>query len=218
MMCGTKRLSAAPDLRRPITLSVLHDIIRALPFVCRSFYQQKLFSLMFLMAFHAFLRIGEITIRNKQENHNLIYLENLTLKNFDSGNPYLVLEMSNFKHNLSKQPVQLQILSQVEPDFCPVKKMREFLELRGKAAGPLFCYRDTRPIQRSEFCNILTLALSSAKYDTKFYKSHSFLIGAATTAHMIGIPDSKIRTMGRWHSDSYNRYIRVPLLPCLPMV
>lgn len=149
MMCGSNRSSAAPDLRRPIILSVLRDIIRGLPFVCRSFYQQKLFSLMFLMAIHAFFRIGEITTRNKQENHNLIYLENLTLKSFDSGNPYLILKMSNLKHNLSKKPVQLQILSQVEPDVCPVKKMREFLELRRKAAGPLFCYRDTRPIKRS---------------------------------------------------------------------
>lgn len=93
---------------------------------------------MLLMAFHAFLRIGEITIRNKQENHNLIYLEILTLKNFDSGNPYLILKMSNFKHNLSKQPIHLQILSQVKPHFCPVKKMREFLQLRGKVAGPSF--------------------------------------------------------------------------------
>lgn len=70
MMCGAKRLSAAPDLRRPITLSVLHDISRALLFVCRSFYQQKLFSLIFLMAFHAFLRIGEITILFFLERHS----------------------------------------------------------------------------------------------------------------------------------------------------
>lgn len=39
-----------------------------------------------------------------------------------------------------------------------------------------------------------------ANYDANTYKSHSFMIGAATTAHMLGLSDSKIRAMGRWHS------------------
>jgi len=34
-------------------------------------------------------------------------------------------------------------------------------------------------------------------------------------AHMLGVSDSKIRAMGRWHSDSYLRYIRIPMLPGL---
>lgn len=43
--------------------------------------------------------------------------------------------------------------------------------------------------------------------DPKFYKGHSFRIGAATSAAARGIPLSVIQNMGRWKSDSFMRYI-----------
>lgn len=84
--------------------------------------------------------------------------------------------------------------------------------MRGKLHGPLFCYKDGQPISRKEFCLILEAALKFAKYDIKKYKPHSFRIGATPTAHLFGYMDSQIQNMGRWSSDSYRRYIRIPLL------
>jgi len=43
------------------------------------------------------------------------------------------------------------------------------------------------------------------------YAGHSFRIGAATTAAVMGLEDSAIQTLGRWESSlvsSYKRYIR----------
>ena len=102
MLCGARRLSASPDMKRPITHPVLKQLLDALPFATYSFYQQKLFSAMFLLAFHAFLRIGEITIRSK-DTVNLIMLGNITFDHLQSDQPVLVLRMTNFKHNASKQ-------------------------------------------------------------------------------------------------------------------
>jgi hypothetical protein len=42
------------------------------------------------------------------------------------------------------------------------------------------------------------------------YSSHSFRIGAATTAASAGIPDHLIKTLGRWSSNAYLLYIRNP--------
>ena len=40
--------------------------------------------------------------------------------------------------------------------------------------------------------------------------SHSFRIGAATAAGSAGLPTWLIKTLGRWSSDCYERYIRTP--------
>ena len=38
----------------------------------------------------------------------------------------------------------------------------------------------------------------------------SFQIGAATTAAAYGIPVDVIKTLGRWKSQAYHLYIRIP--------
>ena len=44
------------------------------------------------------------------------------------------------------------------------------------------------------------------------YKPHSLRIGGATLAHDLNFSDAQIESLGRWHSKSYQRYIRVPVL------
>ena len=44
----------------------------------------------------------------------------------------------------------------------------------------------------------------------KRYASYSFRIGAATAAGSAGLPSWLIKTLGRWTSDCYERYIRTP--------
>ncbi|XP_071144984.1 uncharacterized protein [Mytilus edulis] len=45
--------------------------------------------------------------------------------------------------------------------------------------------------------------------DTRYYKAHSFRIGAATSAAAKGIPHSVIQGMGRWKSSAFMKYIRM---------
>ena len=42
------------------------------------------------------------------------------------------------------------------------------------------------------------------------HSGHSFQIGVATTAALVGIEDSLIKTLGRWESAAYLLNIRVP--------
>ena len=47
--------------------------------------------------------------------------------------------------------------------------------------------------------------------DASNFNGHSFRIGAATTAASRGMEeDCIIKTIGRWESDAYQRYVKIP--------
>ena len=53
-------------------------------------------------------------------------------------------------------------------------------------------------------------ALQLAGADASYFNGHSFRIGAASTAAANGMEDSLIKILGRWESDAYQRYIKIP--------
>ncbi len=52
----------------------------------------------------------------------------------------------------------------------------------------------------------LRTALATARVDASEYAGHSFLIGAASTAASVGMPEFLIKTFGRWESAAYVIY------------
>ena len=74
-------------------------------------------------------------------------------------------------------------------------------------ASPLFRFSYGVPLSRPHVTDWLRSILAAAGVQDN-YSSHSFRIGAATSASAAGIPDSFIRTLGRWSSDAYLVYIR----------
>ena len=52
--------------------------------------------------------------------------------------------------------------------------------------------------------------LDNLKLDKRHYSTHSFHIGAETSASLAKMPDAHIQTLGRWRSNAFQRYIRPP--------
>ena len=52
--------------------------------------------------------------------------------------------------------------------------------------------------------------LPTAGVDCTHFSGHSIQIGAATTAAVRGIAEATIQALGRWSSDLYKGYIRIP--------
>ena len=58
-------------------------------------------------------------------------------------------------------------------------------------------------------CQTVRELLQQSGVDPKNYAGHSFRIGAATTANRQGISETTIKTLGRWESSAYLRYIKL---------
>ena len=92
-------------------------------------------------------------------------------------------------------------------NLCLVLALRSYLAHRGSLAGPLFVWADRSPLTANQVNHYLRIILSRAGVSGPF-SSHSFRIGAATSAAVAGLPDHLIQTLGRWTSQTYRRYIR----------
>ncbi len=95
-------------------------------------------------------------------------------------------------------------------DLCPVSALLDFLCARRYSRGPLFAFEDGKVLSRPRFVDRVRSALRLAGVDQTKYSSHSFRIGAATTAAAKGGEDCVIKTLGRWESTAYLRYVRIP--------
>ena len=85
-----------------------------------------------------------------------------------------------------------------------------YLCTRGSSAGALFRFGDGKVLSRPRFVERVRAALRLAGVDQAKYCSHSFRIGAATTAAAKGVEDCVIKTLGRWESAAYLRYVKIP--------
>jgi site-specific recombinase XerD len=153
---------------------------------------------MFIIAFHVFLRVGEMAGSSK---HVLQYDQvNVMHDSF-------TVIFKSFKHH-SGTPLTLVVKASACP--CPVQALKQYLSLRGSAPGPLFLTSSHTTVSRELFTQQLHSALAWVGLNTHNYKAHSFRIGAATHAALLGYADSEIQAMGRWKSGAFKKYIRLP--------
>ena len=71
-------------------------------------------------------------------------------------------------------------------------------------------WSSSTPYTKGRFIPKFWLALQAAGLVGPNFAGHSFRIGAATTAAELGIEDSTIKALGRWHSSAFLAYVRMP--------
>ena len=74
----------------------------------------------------------------------------------------------------------------------------------------MFTFNSGQQIQPRWLNELIRLLASLSNIPVDRYLSHSLRIGAATTVAAASIPDWCILGLGRWSSDCYQRYIRLP--------
>ena len=193
LLRGIKRVrGTASDSRLPITPSLL----RAFVFHLNLAYPDHLVLwAALLLAFFSFLRSGE-----------LLSLHHSDLSRIANG--YQV-RIRQSKADPFRTGATVLVLATGDPTLCAVRVMDTYLASRGPAEGPLFCFQ-TGPLTRQRLNSLIRNLASRCGVDHSRYSSHSFRIGAASAAAAVGVPDWRIQALGRWSSNCYRRYIRLP--------
>ena len=104
-------------------------------------------------------------------------------------------------------------LGRTRLSLCPVAALLNcYMVVQPPGKGPLLIHRDGTPLSRECFIKGVRAALTcmAAHINTQGYSGHSFRIGATTVAGVAGVPAHQIRLFGRWTSDAYLLYIRMP--------
>ena len=208
MILGAKRIHPSQDQRLPVTVHMLHKFVCVIDKLFPEAFEKLMFSAMILLAFHAFLRVGEYTTRGGKESH-VIQRENI--KFYVQGRKLrgMTITLLHYKH--SKQQVTLELKVSARTKFCPVHALAQHLGSKGPRTGPIFVNQDGLPVSSTQFSSVFKRIVLEAKLDPNRYKPHGLRIGAASWAHRLNLSDSQIREMGRWKSESFKRYIRIPM-------
>ena len=157
------------------------------------------------LCFFAFLRVGEMTVPSDHSFDPAVHLGigDLALDHASSPSA-LHITIKRSKTDPFRHGVDLWV-GKTGSDLCPVAAVLDYLKARGSRVGPLFVFADGRLLTRQRFIDRVRSALGAAGIDQSKYCSHNFRIGAAR-----GIEDCVIKTLGRWESLAYLRYVRLP--------
>ena len=190
--------------RAPVTPNVLMVARCRLFNSSRNFGDKVMIWAAMLCAYFVFLRVSEYTadyVKSYDEYSTLCFSD---LKTYGTG---YILHIKVSKTD----PFRVGSKIRFAPNnsiLCPVTALREYIAYHPSRTGPLFAFQDRSYLTRSRWTRILHSVMSAATGVT--YSSHSFRIGAATTAAARGYPRWLIQSLGRWSSDCFRDYIRVP--------
>lgn len=80
-LVGLSRKQPFVDVRRPITLELLHRIIQVLQSTCKSSYESTLFTSAYLLAYFGFLRVGELAITSDASQDRVLQFSAVSFAN-----------------------------------------------------------------------------------------------------------------------------------------
>ena len=198
IMRGIKRSQGSkPKPRLPITIKHLHLFKEFLqPDITTNFDNQMLWSAI-CIAFFGFLRISEFTCDNVQRFHSgTLTRDDVQFYPDGSDATSVSLNIKASKTDPFRKGINL-IIGATGSEICPVRALNNYLSTANPSTGPIFKYKNGKPLSRTLFTEEIRNLLSLGGLEPKHYAGHSFRIGAATTAAAVNIPAWLIKTMGR---------------------
>ena len=212
VLTGIKRSQNLKKLSRyPITIQILSSIFNYFQPSLSCNVDHIMLWAAFTLAFFSFLRSSEFTCNGTPFNPTVhLCTRDITfIPNIESPD-HMLVTIKQSKTDPFRKGCTLTI-ARSTTSICSVMAMRDYLLQRKPAAtGPLFTFANGKWLSRASLTKELRSTLQHCGLPAEHYFTHSFRIGAATTAAAAGIPSWLIKVLGRWSSDCYERYVRTP--------
>ena len=207
---GVKREQATTKSTRvscPITAADLMLQINTILSQQPHYYNNIMMWAACFLAFFSFLRVSEFTIPTQTAYDPTQHLSLCDIAVDSRQSPHLLqVKIKQSKTDPFHQGVDL-FLGKTGTRICPINAIMPYLAIQGTQARPLFITGDGKHLTRQPFCLNLNTILQKMKLKTSHYNTHSFCIGAVTSAKEVGISDVHIQMLGRWKSQAYLQYI-----------
>ncbi|XP_055340932.1 uncharacterized protein LOC129589976 [Paramacrobiotus metropolitanus] len=204
---GCKRICpTVSDRRLPITLDLMRHLKDSIRLTAVSHYEQRLIWCIFTTAFFAALRVSEFVSPSPSK-----YDERSTLLISDilENDPSMTLTIRQSKTDQFGHGYRIA-LHATGRSVCPVTALRNYIAARKSSnlhALPLFVQENGQFVTRTHVDRWLLTHLRGIPEKHR-YGTHSFRIGAASTAASHGASEATIQRIGRWKSSCYARYVR----------
>ena len=205
----TGRLAVTPDM-----LKLLKELIRRWD---RTIEEKLLVWAVVTIAFFGGFRIHEILARNESffdPDFTLLW-DNVRMTTcLEKGRKFKVLELTikSPKETRTCRDVIVDIF-EVEGPLCPVKAFCRWKSVTKtkKTPGPVFRSESGVPLTGKRLNQLLKKFLEGTiDYSKGKVTSHSFRSGLATLVGSNGMSIEEIKVAGRWNSNSYEKYLRLP--------
>ena len=161
-------------------------------------------------AFFGFFRLGELLIDSSMAFNQSIHLAWGDIAVDNQCNPKMI-----WLHLKQSKPDQMGnganiVLGKTGLDLCPITAILGYIVIQGSQPGPFFMDSKGKPLTKSGFVTELRKILTTLGFPYHQYVGHSFCIGAATSAALVGVEDFTIQLFGQWHSTAFPHCIRTP--------
>ena len=199
-----KRKNRKRPKRAPVTLPKLKLIFNYLTESSLPQHDKLMLWAAVTTGFFGFLRSSEYVspLTRRFDPEKTLCFEDITYKH-----PNIHIQIKSSKTDPFREGCSI-CLAPSNADVCPVTNLIAYMNQHPVKSGPLFTYTDHTLLTQRRLNALLKSAIPSNPNNP--ISSHSLRIGAATTAASAGLPRWLIQQLGRWVSDCFRTYIRIP--------
>jgi len=205
----SQAITRQPKERQPITFPIMECLHTLFSKDTEDYYNNMIW-VAFCTAYFGLLHVSEFTSpTNHSSTANALQLADVALDSRTTPKT-IRLALRQSKTDQFRQGTHIY-LGTTNHNVCPVQALVQYLANRGGTPGPFFILLNFKPLTRAMFSVALANVLTELKMDSHHFNTHSFRIGAATSAKRASISDCHLKVLGRWKSDAYLKYIQVSL-------